>query len=176
MSGLSARLEKVERAVGIGEPCEACEAREAAWAWTVEHDRAWGIEPYNTDRAACIPSRCYWCGAAEYVSHNFTPAEAADFATLDGCFWRGDLCQHKALRASVLASIDRHTAKRYGEHADEVRANSEEYGEALRAIEKAPLPYLCRVPGCECEYPKTLTEWQKNVTANGYRGYLAAAN
>lgn len=174
MSAILNRLERAEQAAGLvgGDGlCEACELRVEWFARMVEKDRAWGLEPYSTDPARCIRGRCYWCGVAILIVHVLSPAEAADFERWEAYYWRGEACgpEYEALRASVHAAIDRALEARYGEHADEMRADAREYGEALAALRQAPMPYVCRRPGCDCDAPKTLAEWHRRVTANGYR-------
>ena len=176
---LSTRVKRLETVAGIGGPCEACELSAAYDAWLGELTRAWGIPTQPQDRR--IKVSCVWCArVTTFPAAGFTPEEVAAYERSDALFWRGEMCAPEAerLREIVAAAEARMMRERYGDHAEDVRRLIAEYGEGFEAITemRAATAYLCRVPGCGCEYPKTFDEWRELVTANGctVRGFVSA--
>lgn len=158
------RIKKLEAAVA----CEACELRDRLVRTLGELSTAWGLKAApGVVRAV----RCDFCGARKdvYLS-GMTPDEIADMMRAEELYWRGEMCSPEFAQAQerALAGLGRALREFWGEHFAEVEPYREEYREALNAIRQMPVPYLCRVPGCACEYPKTLERWKANCKANGY--------
>ena len=81
-------------------------------------------------------------------------AEAADFGCVEAMYWAGEMCrpEYARLRDATLSAMARAARERYGaEHAAEIAQSVSEYRAELDRIRQAPIPHLCRVPGCECE-------------------------
>jgi hypothetical protein len=163
---LRTRIGKLERAVA----CEACEARDRFVKALGARFEAWGVK--SDEPGFEVQAPCDWCGArrsARLVGVSIS--EAADFEEMDALYWRGEMClpEFEPARNSALSALKRATRERYGEaNAAEAERMVAEYNRTLDAIRQPPLPYLCRVPGCVCNYPKTIVEWTANVRANGY--------
>lgn len=177
MSGLSDRLAKLEQAAGLCGPCQACALDRAFDARLGELSRSWGIPPPS--KARLMRVSCSWCaGGISYPAADFTPEEVAAFERCDALYWRGEVCapEFTRVRGMMAAAGERVLVARFGEHAEDVRRLMDEYGKSFDGITemRAGCAYLCRLPGCECEYPKTFDEWRENVTANGFtvRGFV----
>jgi hypothetical protein len=57
--------------------------------------------------------------------------------------------------------------RKYGGHYDTYVAMLDEFSRDLHEIRVAPKQfYLCRVPGCQCVYPKTEEEAHANIKRN----------
>lgn len=170
--GIKSRLERAEHQLGIGGECEACEVRDRFTKRLARRFEEWGVSAEDGG-APTIETRCDWCGAARtarLVGH--TIEEAADFERMDAMYWAGEMClpEYAPLKAAVLGRLRRAAVERYGEeHAGEIAERVAAYNAELDLIRRPPLPYLCRVENCECEYPKTFAEWRRNAQANGYK-------
>ena len=173
---LAAKLGKLERVAGIGGPCEACELAADFDARLGELMREWGIPP--PAQGGRIRSSCTWCARVTYFpAAGYTPGEVAAFERTDALYWRGELClpEYDRLGKIVQATEPRMLRERFGGHADEVLRLKDKYREACDRLRemRAATAYLCCVPGCTCEFPKTLDEWRERVEARGYavRGF-----
>lgn len=162
---MKARLARVEKALA----CESCEARAELVAYLRELD-ALRAEPPKIAGTSAI--RCEWCGVRVTFTYEVGDEELAHaLERMDVLFWQGLICtpEYAEQRAVAFGDAARERFARYGEHAAEVEAALEAHGRRLDAIKQPPMPYLCRVPGCRCAYPKTLDEWRANIRARGYR-------
>lgn len=172
-SSIERRVEKIEQATGINEPCPVCVATLRLNKRAAELQRALNLPLPDASRMMRL--RCFYCQREEvYPVGSFTPEEIAAFEADSIFYARGEMCRPEAKRAAdmMLEAVERMTATYYGEHADKFQAILDDYmaevfGDAFRF--RAVSAYLCRVPGCGCDYPRTLAEWRKNVTENGYQ-------
>lgn len=169
---LKGRLEKAAQASGVDEPCEGCEARKRFEVRAWELAQSLGLpllDDSQSFRLACV----FCAEPIIYPVGHFTPDEVAAFEAHDGFYWRGELCLPAARAADEAqrAACDRAAVLHYGDHAGDFRRISDDYAAELRNLKTMRLStaYVCRVPGCECEFPKTVEMWRTNVEVNGYR-------
>jgi hypothetical protein len=94
--------------------------------------------------------------------YGMTAEGVAAFDLADRLYRNGAVCSPEFARASESCRAMMQQAEEtfYGEHFAEADRLCDEYKAALDAIRRAPLPYLCRVAGCDCALPKTLEEWR----------------
>jgi hypothetical protein len=169
---LSSRLKKIEKALGVGGHCEACQLTEAFVARMAELEKSLGIWRRPPEGGRTVRITCLWCNAPRDIyCGDLTRKEAAEFEESEGFYRRGLLCspEYEPLRARVSDALERTSRAYYGAHWETCEPLRREYIEQLKAIRAAGVPYLCRLPGCACDFPKTLDEWRRNAQANGYR-------
>lgn len=160
------RLEKAERESGINKPCEVCE---------LDKDNARRVHGLTVKYGHTMPepqpheimeSQCYWCWRTHTTSLVLmNDAERAAylryFAVGDAGLWCAP--EHSTLKAEMSAACNNSERRFFGEHFDELKAILEDHRRDLELIAARRLPiihYLCRVDGCECDYPKTEEDWQ----------------
>lgn len=162
----AARISKLERAL----ECEACKARAELTEYLRELDEvARGGPPKIGGRGAV---RCEWCGARVTFTYEVGDDEFAHaLERMDALFWQGRMCapEYDEARALAYGDAARERFARYGDRAGEVEEALEAYKRRLEAIRQPPTPYLCRVPGCRCAFPKMLAEARANARAKGFR-------
>lgn len=172
VTGLRQRLERAAEVSGVDEPCPACEAARRYDARCTELARSLGIPPLDASRTYRL--NCPFCrGALFYPVGFFTPEEVAAFVTFDGYYFRGEMCLPEAeeARKAEEAAADRAAEFHYGALRPAYERLLEKYRTEMDEIKTMRLSaaYLRRVPGCECDYPKTVEEWRESVEANGWR-------
>lgn len=168
MGGIKDKLKRLERAAGVNEPCEVCEAINRHEASVVELMNRLGIvEPKLPP--AMFRTFCAWCLRPLTVDLSFfTLSERALFERMATAYPGGTLClqENKNLWEELEAAFERTAREKYGPHYDEYRKLSEAHAEEMDWIFARRTPammYLCRVPGCRCLSPKTEDEWRRNV-------------
>lgn len=163
------RIRKIEEATGINEPCEVCEASNEFARRVQEFLEAHNIKRLETQPSDILTIACAWCLRPVRVSLiGFTLSERVLYERMDAVYEAGTLCEpgNATLHSELDAAFKRLSQEWYGEHAGEYEQLVEECSQKIDEIaaRKAPRKiYLCRVPGCECQYPKTEEEWHRNV-------------
>lgn len=165
---LQTRVNKLEQAMGIKEPCEVCEAVERSrvrFEELMSHLNI--VEPKRTP----VPMHfnCAWCRRPVTVDvSDFTVSEQILYERMNTAYNDGTLClpENKNLWDELAVAFDRVARERYGQYYDEYRKVNSIYLDELSEITRRRAPagaYLCRVADCVCSYPKTEEEWRANV-------------
>lgn len=174
MSNLQTRVGKLEQVTGINEPCEICEAVNKYTERIVALRKSLGIalRPVKSVR---INVRCGWCCASHSCDvGEYTTTERALWERIKEADQSGTFClpENRNLFDDLFAAIDRLAREDYGAHYNLYKELSDECNAKIQRVASRNVPrsiYLCRVPGCKCDYPKTEAEWHAL-----WKGELAA--
>lgn len=162
------RIRKIEEATGINEPCPVCEHIDDLEPRLLALAARLGVQlPQPFGPKMAFP--CYYCPRVKYLEvGEFSVSERVLFERLESAFTEGWLCmpENSTIREEIGMAIERISRAKWGEHHAKVEAVCDEHLEELKQICAHLIPrriYVCRVPGCGCEYPKTEEEWHRNV-------------
>lgn len=163
---LERRVEKIEQATGINEPCEVCDAIDRCAKRVVELQYQLGIE--SDKRAPVIKHfRCAWCLRDTVLDVvEYTEEERALVDRIEEGYANGTYCADPSLWDELAAAFDRVDREKYGAHYDRFREIYDACNAEIEEVMTRRAPrnlYLCRVPGCSCNSPKTEAEWLRNV-------------
>jgi hypothetical protein len=167
LRGLERQIGRIEEAAA----CEYCAASDAHIRRELELRRSLGM-PTPDPAAPTMRLREMCCGRfRNYPAQGFTPAEVADFARWDEMYWRGEVCRPEYVEFNdrLRDAVERVIAAEYGEHLATLERIREDFRAEIGCVTQAPLPYLCRVPGCGCDLSKTLDQWRREAKAKGFR-------
>ena len=171
---MSANLRGLEKRIGRIEAatiCVACQMPPDFFAEYISIRRRAGL-PLSVDLADTYPSLCAYCGIVRRVPlMDFLPAERELIVRCSDAYDEGTFCLAEI--ESAFAERDelfkRKDAELYGPLLAEI-TDFHRRGRALQEKELAArrpvVPYLCRVEGCGCDYPKTVEEWRERVDEN----------
>ena len=161
------RIERAEAATF----CVACQMPPDFFAEYIDIRRRAGL-PLACSAADTFGSRCAYCGIVRRVPvMDFAPAERELIVRCSEAYDEGTHClpEIEAAMAERDELFKRKDAELYGPLFAEIedfharaRVFLEKEVEDMRPV----VPYLCRVAGCECDYPKTLAEWRERVAEN----------
>jgi hypothetical protein len=161
------RLERAAQATGIDDPCEVRAATARMGRAVAEWRKARGI---SVGDGKSFVGVCWWCLRTHNTSaERFTAADVELFARMDEAHRLGRICapENEGLYEQVIAACERSAREVSGEMYDEYACIVEGFRAELDAVTRHTIPrfhYLCRVAGCECEYPKTEAEYMQNVS------------
>lgn len=95
------------------------------------------------------------------TSDPYKESEWALFEAMDTAYTDGTLCLHPTLISDIEAAYERVSRRDFGAHYDEYRALSDERSAIFEEVCSKRLPrwhYFCRIPYCQCDYPKSADE------------------
>lgn len=170
LADLSKRIGAAARAAGVEgvAACEDCARSERLRRESERLRESLGL-PDPTD-APRLQMRATCCGRDLTIrAVGFTPADCERFQRWEALYWQGAICSPEfvGLNDWLRDKLDSAAREQYGQHAPAFAELYAEHQAAVESSRQAPIPYLCRVPGCRCAYPKTLAAWRENVRSNG---------
>lgn len=171
LQGLKRRVENLEIASGINETCPACELSILYERRAEEMTSALGISLPKPSEKDLMRVRCIWCWRSHnYNMKGYTQSERALCERVDIVYEQGTLCasENTTLLDETQAAHERVTRERYGAHYEAFRGLFDERNRELSKVaEKHVLrqPYLCRIEGCGCDYPKSVEEYLATMPA-----------
>jgi hypothetical protein len=172
-TSITKRLEKLEGATGINDPCAVCDLQARFEARIEEFEKSIGIKSLRPRPCDLTYSPCSWClRPRETNLSDYSISERALWEKWSAIHRDGLRCANAAVKAEVDAMCEATGRRKYGEHYDTYVAMLNEFTRGLHEIRGVPKQiYLCRVPECQCVYPKTLEQahanLQKKLTAAG---------
>jgi hypothetical protein len=161
------RVKRLEIQTGINEPCEVCDAVREFGARLDELAEQHGAR--DDTPPVMMTLRCAWClTPVRYNVAIYAPADRALFERNETAYRDGLYClpENLDLYEETEAAFRRAARERFAACYDEYERLTAESNARIDDIarRKAPrLMYLCRVPGCQCEAPKTPEEWRAAV-------------
>jgi hypothetical protein len=163
------RVSKLEEATGINEPCEVCEASSRLSAKITDFNRSIGFKRDKPGPGDLANKVCAWClrsVATNYAGYSISLRVL--FERCEAAFDQGAYCalENETLMEELEAACELQEREWYGTYYESVKALIDEYRAEVEEIFTRTAPrkiYLCRVPACMCDYPKTEKEWQSNV-------------
>jgi hypothetical protein len=159
------RIKKAEEQTGINEPCPVCDLQARLEARIEEFERSIGITPTRPRPCDVAYGPCSWCLRPREINlTDHSISERALWEKWDALHDAGLRCAHKDVKAELDAMLEATGRRKYGEHYDTYAAMLDEFSSSLRGLRGIPKRiYLCRVPGCQCNYAKTLEEAHANI-------------
>ncbi len=169
---LKSRLAKLEYTSGINDPCVVCDAIERHGRRAGELAERLGIASEPKGKAMVLLT-CKWClRGKEYNLYSFTVSERALMEKMELAYESGTLCEHPTLHDEIEAMFERAFRRNRGAHYEQFQKLEAEWQSEFDRVIIGVVPrfhYLCRVPNCSCDHPKTDEEWERNVRASGLR-------
>jgi hypothetical protein len=173
---ITSRVEKLEEACGVNQPCEFCDFMEKQNRRWTETLTRYGYQSPALKESDIRLCPCAWCGRPVKTSFaNFTASERALFDRMEATGRDGTMCalENATLFDEIFAACKRADAITFGEayQAQEVQelkaAMLKETIDLTNALaDRGIMPrlhYICRVDGCACNYPKSESEYQANL-------------
>jgi hypothetical protein len=172
------RVEKLEAATGINEPCEMCDLTAAQnERWTETLTRL-GYRFRPVSESDILNSSCLWCERSVKINlENFNLSERVLFERSQAAHYAGTFCapENKNLHNEVMAACERAGREKYGKlyDSEEAQALLAELEQATRDLANSLFDrgittrhhYICQIADCKCNYPKSESEYQANERA-----------
>jgi hypothetical protein len=162
---IQTRVEKLEQATGINEPCEICDLIEDYVKRELKMMAELRLPIRESPRPVIMSRTCPWClRSADSDRSLFTLSERVLFERRAAAAAQGQLClpENATLDEEITAAFARVDRELYGPHYEACAGLRERFKaevERVVARNKPRFHYLCRVEGCTCEYPKTEEEF-----------------
>jgi hypothetical protein len=144
---LTRRVERLESASGINEPCAVCDAIHRMG------DRLALIRKVEMKSSEVYESRCAWCGrSAKYLTDTSDPTFAELYKRWTDLMDAGKHCdpatQEMYSRLTVL--FRQRGLDLYGPEYERVLEQFELEMREISMVQKPRFPYVCTVEGCTC--------------------------